>query len=76
MFVAAPEAERAGGRGRRGAGPGAAGRLARLLAARVAAARQGVRDAQQGAALERGQPGVPAGLRGQGHAGVRQELPD
>ena len=32
--------------------------------------------AQQEPHVERGQPGVPARLRGPGHAGVGQELPD
>lgn len=62
---------RAGGRGgwcrgRGGRGDGRGGRADAPAAA----------DAQQGADVEREQPGVPAGLRWPRHAGVRQELPD
>ncbi len=41
-----------------------------------ARAPQATRALQQVAHVERGQPGVPARLRRQGHAGVRKELPD
>ena len=37
---------------------------------------EGAGAAQQGAPLEREQPGLPAGLRGPRHPGVSQELPD
>ena len=65
--LTAPQVPREGGAGGAAAGEGA-------RAAGEAEAEAGA--AQQEPDVERGQPGVPARLWRQGHAGVGQELPD